>query len=205
MAKKKFRIVTGMCGPTVLTTGIIKAEDKRDAVVQYLSGRGNDEISESEILSYLEHTYEIQPKPKKKSDKCLTDVNGKTINAGDNVAFIANVNLHSRLYVGSVSKLGNTTVNVESKDGNKYRVSCDDDFCVKKIVIVGRQPAREGNLLDVNGYPIEVGDKVYYCQTGRYQSDCCIFCGTVTKATDRTVLIDETERRNCGSVLVCNV
>ena len=83
MALKKYRFAVGICGPTVLYTNIIRAEDERSAAMIYLSEIGKD-LTDENISEQLRHIKGIVPKEARNR---LLDYLGKEIVLGDEVMF----------------------------------------------------------------------------------------------------------------------
>lgn len=62
---KKFKIFFGMCGPTPLVSNIIKANDKREALIKYYESTG-EEYTEERIQKELDKVFEHIPEPRNK-------------------------------------------------------------------------------------------------------------------------------------------
>ena len=160
MAKRKFKICVGACGPTLLYTNIIKAEDERDAVIQYLSSDGNTP-TEEEVQRYISYTHEVVPTPKRKDDEPIVDTLGKPFAIGDKAAFIRNT--APSFVVGEVTKINNSSVVIKTSDGRENRVTCSKgSFCVEYAVILNDRIKRNGDKQDATGYPVLVDDKVLF-------------------------------------------
>ncbi len=65
---KKYKIFFGMCGPTPLVSSIIKANDKREALIKYYESRG-EHYSEEQIQKELDKVFEHIHQPRQKNDK----------------------------------------------------------------------------------------------------------------------------------------
>lgn len=64
---KKFKVFVGMCGPTPIVSNIIKANDKREALVKYYESIGG-EFDEEKIQNELKNVFEHTPQPRKKKE-----------------------------------------------------------------------------------------------------------------------------------------
>ena len=64
---KKYKIFFGMCGPTPLVSSIIKANDKREALIKYYESRGEG-YTEEQIQRELDKVFEYIPQPRKKKE-----------------------------------------------------------------------------------------------------------------------------------------
>lgn len=62
---KKFKVFVGMCGPTPIVSNIIKANDKREALVKYYESIGED-YDEKKIENELKNVFEHPPNRAKK-------------------------------------------------------------------------------------------------------------------------------------------
>lgn len=190
MALKKYRIFLGMCGPTVLQTNIIKAQDKREAVIQYLTD--NDmEQTEDNIQKYLEHTGEVLPTPKRKDNQPLVDSFGNALSFGKTVVFIRN-DKPSALVLGGVTKVTNSSVLITALDGKESRVSCaKGTFKVDRVAVVKKRRQRvaeDDERKDATGYPVRVGDKIIFEESNYGQKT--LRAGTVKKIRNATVIAE---------------
>ncbi len=160
MAMKKFKICVGICGSRLLYTNIIKAENKRDAVVQYLS-EFEGTPTEVEIQKYIGHTHEVVPTPKRKDDEPLTDAFGNPFTLGQKVAFVRNS--APSFEIGEVLKITNSSIVVKTSNGNETRVTCTKgSFSVEYAFIMNDRPKKSGSVQDATGYPVCAEDKVVF-------------------------------------------
>lgn len=204
MAKKKYRIVLGMCGPTPIETNIIKAEDKKDAIRQYLISAG-EEPNDIVIHKYMEHTFEVSSTPKRKEDEPIVDAFGKAFAIGKNVAFIHKAANQPPVFrIGQVVKITNSSV-VLSSNGRDYRVTCSKGtFRIDRAVIMKKRKEREGDKLDGTGYPVHAGDKVAF--TGdRWSGINTFYSGIVKDIKNVRLTVDyrgEQLQKNLSKVIV---
>ena len=64
---KKYKVFVGMCGPTPIVSNIIKANDKREALIKYYDLMG-EEYTEEKIEKELKNVFEHIPTPRKKKE-----------------------------------------------------------------------------------------------------------------------------------------
>lgn len=62
---KKYKVFVGMCGPTPIVSNIIKANDKREALLKYYELIGED-YTEERVQKDLQKVFEHVPTPRKK-------------------------------------------------------------------------------------------------------------------------------------------
>ena len=61
----KYKVLIGACGPTPITSGVITAHDKREALIKYYESIG-EEYSEEKVEKELKYVYEHIPKSRVK-------------------------------------------------------------------------------------------------------------------------------------------
>ena len=63
----KYKIVVGLCGPHIIKTNVINAQDEREAVIKYLKSM-DEEPTEEAIAKHINHVVPHTPKPRKKKE-----------------------------------------------------------------------------------------------------------------------------------------
>ena len=187
MALKKYKICVGVCGPTLLYTNIIKAEDERDAVTKYLSETGM-QITEEEIQKYISHTHEVLPTPKRKDDQPIVDSFGNPLSFGKTVAFIRN-DKPPVLILGEITKVTNSSILITASDGKETRIPCSKGtFKVDRAAIIKKRKNRkeDGGKVDATGYPVYEGDKIIFEEN--YYGQKSLREGTVKEIRNTTII-----------------
>ena len=199
MKQRKFKIAIGACGPTIMYSHIIIAENERDAVIKYLKQDGTEATEES-IRMYLDHVNEILPL--EAPDKLL-DFDGNEIALGDSVVFVKNYgvvdgkSVAPKLLSGKVVKIGAKGIVIEDGNGEESRLNLskkNSDRLVK-VAVMKRRPERDTeDLNDATGYPLREGDVIAYM--GKiYMSSCeSLVKGTVKSISAKTVFVDDTKK-----------
>ena len=203
MALKKFRFFVGACGPTMMYSNIIRAEDEVSAIKQYISAYGR-ELTEEEMNKYLRLIREVIPK--ENPDKLL-DYMEHEIAVGDEVVFIRNsYGKPPKLLTGIVDKISAKSIVVKTLSEECFRVILPEDETeiLPKVIVMNPRPNRiVGKYIDATGYPLQEGDIVAYM--GKvYVGNCEGFrTGAVKKITEKTVEVEDT-RKNFDRVVVIN-
>ena len=110
MALKKYRFFVGACGPTMMYSNIIRAEDEISATKIYLAEIG-EEPTEENIKKKLDYIREIIPK---ENPEKLLDCKDQEISIGDEVIVIkGGAGTSPRLLHGTVKKLSGKSIQVE--------------------------------------------------------------------------------------------
>ena len=194
MALKKYRFAVGICGPTVLYTNIIRAEDERSAAMIYLSEIGKD-LTDENISEQLRHIKEIVPK---ETPDRLLDYLEKEIVLGDEVMFIKNKYGEApRLMPGKVDKISGKSIVITTESGESNRVilSEKDDECLSRVIVMQLRPERKNNgVADASGYPLIEGDPVVYMKTSVHNRCDGFQTGMITRFTAKYIEINGTKR-----------
>ncbi|MBR0161977.1 MAG: hypothetical protein IJQ02_11940 [Oscillospiraceae bacterium] len=203
MALKKYRFFVGACGPTMMYSNIIRAEDELSAVKIYLSER-EKELSDENIANGLRNIREIVPKDK--PDKLL-DGMGKEIQVGDDVVFIRNASGSPPiLLTGKVERLSDKSIVVKDPKDQNYRIvlpKWETDMLPRVIVMSARPEREKTDPVDGSGYPLQMGDPVAYMKDAYSGSSEGFITGTVTKITAKNVAVGE-KRKNFDKVVIIN-
>lgn len=201
MALKKYRFFVGACGPTMMYSNIIRAEDEISATKIYLSGSGSEPTDE-EIQEQLRYIREVIPKD---TPEKLLDCKDQEISVGDDVIVIkGGAGLSPKLVHGTVKKLSAKSIQVEDQAGTSFRImlGADEESSMSKVFIMSPRPSRsvEG-VMDATGYPIREGDPVVYLYT--YFHEYSFKTGNVSKITEKSLVVDDT-RKSFDRVVVIN-
>ena len=193
MALRKFRFFVGACGPTMMYSNIIRAEDEVSAIKIYLAELG-EEPTEENIEKRLRFIREVVPKD---TPEKLLDCMGREISVGDEVMVIKGASGTSpELVPGTVEKIPGKSITVKTRTGETVRVMLakGEVDSLSKAIVLDPRPARavEG-VLDASGYPIEENDRVAYVFSPYSISELKV--GTVKKISAKTVVVDDTRKR----------
>ncbi len=198
MALKKYRFFVGACGPTVMYSNIIRAEDEISAVKIYLSKAGKA-LTDENIAMQLRNIREVVPK---ENPEMLLDYSGKEISSGDEVMFTSG----NMLLSGKVEKITAKSIVVKTQDGECVRIVLpkDEDDTLTRVLVMAPRPARMiDGPVDASGYPLYVGDPVAY-MGDMYAGTCKgLKNGNITKITAKTVVVGTT-RKSLDKVVVIN-
>ena len=193
MALKKYRFFVGACGPTMMYSNIIRAEDEISATKIFLAEM-NEEPTEENIQKRLRNIREVVPKAKPEK---LLDCTGREISVGDNVMAIKGASgTAPELVPGTVEKIPGKSIVVKISNGDTVRIALskyETDSLAKVIVLDPRPERGSEGVLDASGYPIEENDKVAYVYSPYSTSELKI--GTIKKLSSKTVLVDDTRKR----------
>ena len=184
---KKYRMATGICGPTVLYTNIIKAYSPEEAARKYLEKDKDGMATEEKVREIADKMYEIEDE--KPVDSYL-DARGETLEPGNSVYAIvkANGKIFS-IIEGVVSKLTKRGIKVQA-DGIEYLVPVgtknsssrwEEPFFSKVVRITEEMKSL--------GAP-ETGSEVAYIDEAFMSSSKVFSFGTVSKITDKNVYIN---------------
>ena len=203
MSLKKYHFALGICGPTVLYSSIIRAENEREAAMIFLAKDGKD-LTEETINNQLRFIKEIVPK--EIPDK-LYDCVGEEIELGKDVLFIRNeYGKAPKLVLGVIDKICGKSIVINASDGvmNRIILPKGEPDSLPKVVILNKRPLRSGKEnLDASGYPIAMDDPVAYMNPV-YSGNCDGFqIGIVTSISAKTIQVDGT-RREFDRVVVIN-
>ena len=203
MSIKKYRFAVGNCGPTILYTKTIYAENAESAAKTYLSGQGKD-LSDENIKALLKNVHEIVPREKPEK---IMDYLEREIVLGDEVVFIRNrAEEPPKLMLGRVEKISDRSIVVKTSAGESNRIfSSEDDFGVlSRVIIMTHKPERmEEGVCDAVGYPVKENDIVAFMKPIS-NSRCDGFqTGVVSRITESFISVNET-RRAPNRVVVIN-
>ena len=198
---KKYRFFTGQCGPTSLYSNIIRAHDEREAAIKYLGGN-EQEISDVDIHRCLKNIVEIVTE---EAPDQLLDVFGTVLVIGVPVVYIRNSRYSAPVFLkGTIKRMTGKSVEIDSEDGSvdKLILSAGTEGMILKILVMADRPQREGEPVDVTGYPIKVGDKVAYMDDIYTNSCKKLLPGTVEKISRDTVYLSKTRRKSNRMVVI---
>ena len=194
MALKKYRFAVGVCGPTVLYTNIIRAEDERAAATLYLSEIGK-ELTNENITELLKYVREIIPK--ENPDKIM-DYTEREIALGDEVMFIRNkFGEAPKLLSGKVDKISGKSIVIRTQTGESNRIILaeDESECLSRVVVMNARPERKNEgFVDASGYPVMEGDPIVYMKAIAYSRCDGFQTGHVTRVTGKSIEVNGTKR-----------
>ncbi len=194
MALKKYRFAIGACGPTILHTNIIRAENEEAAARIYLSEIGEEQTDEN-ITELLRRVSEIVPK--ENPDRIL-DYAGKEISLGDEVMFIRNkTGTPSKLMAGRVNKISEKSIVIMTQDGESNRVILPEDEaeCLPRVIVMNPRPKRTNEgVVDASGYPLLEGDPIVYMKAIAYGRCDGFQTGSVERLVGKSIVVNGTKR-----------
>ena len=194
MARKKYRFVVGNCGPTILYTNIIRADDEIAATKMFLTESGK-ELTEDNITEQLRYIREIVPK---ENPDRLLDYLEKEIALDDEVMFIRNKSGEApQLMHGKVEKISGKSIVITTETGERNRVilSEDDAECISRVIVMVPRPERTNDgVIDASGYPLKEGDPIAYMKAISYNRCDGFQTGTITKLTSKYIEVNGTKR-----------
>ena len=202
MALKKYRFATGICGPTILYSNTIRAEDEIAAAKIYLTETGK-EITDESISELLRHISEIVPK---ETPDQLFDCMGREISEDDDVAVIkSNEGAAPELSFGKIEKISGKSVSVKTPTGESVRVMLtkSEADTMTRVLVMGQRPAKEcTDVFDGSGYPLQVGDRIAYMDPAYFRGNIIFKVGTVEKITPKTIMVNGTRKTPDRTVVI---
>ncbi len=203
MALKKYRFFVGACGPTMMYSNIIRAEDEVSAAKLYLTEQG-EEASDEAVAEQLRFIREVVPK---ETPEKLFDFMNKEISVDDDVMFIRNSSSKApKLMPGKVEKITGKSVVIKTPAGESVRVILaeDEEDSIARIIVMSPRPERAAEgVVDASEYPLLEGDPVVYMKAIAYNRCEGFDVGTVEKISGKSLEVNGT-RRTPERVVVIN-
>ena len=193
--KKSFRMAVGCCGPTILYTNIIKAENAEEAARIYL---GDEAGNEAELEKITRRMHEVEGPKKRAEDEPMVDALGVPLEVGVTVAVV--LPPKKTIVKGTVKTIKRSTIILTLEDGSTktFRTDADDGVTIKMIVKIDQLLiAAEPELpTDALGQEIKVGCKcAYKIPYGAFSSKE-IGSAVVEKIAGDNVIILDAESNN---------
>lgn len=111
---KRYRMATGICGPTVLYTNIIKAYSPEEAARKYLEERraegAVDEVTDDKVAEIAKEMYELE---ETRPLETYYDVCNEEMSEGDSVLAITK---HNTIVMGTIAKFTRRGVKIDAGD-----------------------------------------------------------------------------------------
>ncbi len=218
---KKYKIAVGICGPTILYSSVIKAQNREEAVERFIAdSEGQYSTADKETL--LQHIHEIDNCKSTSDNSDRTSMKDYDLNkviSGDQVAFICvrrNEEGYRRYSIqkGTIQNFTASSAVIDCPDlGQSFRIvetsgsytgNKIQEYRLKKVALMKEYlPAINGfEPTDALGQELKLGDVVAYMDD-IYQDSCAGFIkGTVTKITAKLVEMDGSKRKTHDKVVV---
>lgn len=118
------------------------------------------------------------------------------IRVGDKVSFIYSKFAEKRaLLIGEIVKVNPASVSINVPGDRVYRIMLStspakDSGRMIKVVVLPSRKRRRGEIKDLTGYPIKVGDRVVCMQPSAYFFGESLMIGKVTSINGSRVMLD---------------
>ena len=217
---RKYKIAVGICGPTILYSDVIKAQNRVEAVERFIAD-SDGQYTESDKETLLQHIHEIVSRKSTSENANRTsmkDYDLKKVISGDPVAFICvrrNKEGYRRYSIqkGTIQGFTASSVVIDCPDleqtfrivetSGSYTGNRIKEDRLKKVALMKEYlpAANESEPTDALGQELKLGDVVAYMDD-IYQDSCAGFIkGTVTKITAKLVEMDGFKRKTRGKVV----
>ena len=185
---KRYRMATGICGPTVLYTNIIKAYSPEEAARKYLEERraegAVDEVTDDKVAEIAKEMYELE---EARPLETYYDVCSEEMSEGDGVLAITK---HNTIVRGTIAKFtrrgvkidtGDETISITIDRKDQKMISGEYVPFFSKLIKITENMAADG--------PIAVGSSIAYIKISYGACEGFGF-GTVTRIAPSYIYIN---------------